>query len=173
MDMKQVLRLLAIICIFSGLAAAQARSKKPIEGVWKVAEIVSTGDGARTVSNPQPGLLIIAKKHYSYMYIPGEKARSPFAGDVVTQQEKLDAFDSFFANAGTYEQSGTVVTMTPLVAKNPGFEGGGYVRYQVRIEGENLWLTAKNNDFYFRKNGKILPAPGPAGESTIKFLRLE
>jgi hypothetical protein len=173
MDMMQVLRLLAVLCIFSVFAGAQARSKNSIDGVWQVSEILITGDGAKTISNPQPGLLIFAGKHYSYMYIPGDKERSPFVGDVVTQQEKVDAFDSFFANAGTYERSGTTLTMTPFVSKNPGFEGGGYVRYQIKIDANNLWLMAKNDDFYFRKNGKILPAAGPAGASTIKFKRIE
>ena len=173
MDTMLLLRLLAVLCIFSVFTGAQARSKNPIYGVWQVSEILITGDGAKTISNPQPGLLIFAGKHYSYMYIPGDKERSPFVGDVVTQQEKVDAFDSFFANTGTYERSGTTLTMIPLVAKNPGFEGGGYVRYQVKIDGNNLWITANNDDFYFRKNGKILPAPGPAGQSTIRFVRIE
>jgi hypothetical protein len=60
-----------------------------------------------------------------------------------------------------------------MVAKNPGFEGGGFARFQVRLEGSSLWLTSKTGDFSFRKNGRVTPAAGPPSETTIKLVRLE
>jgi hypothetical protein len=134
---------------------------------------VTTGAGADKVENPRPGLMMFGDKYYSIMYVPSDKERSPFIGDVVTEKEKADAFDSFFANAGTYELSGTTMTTTPLVAKNPGFEGGGFARFQVRVQGKELWMTSKNTDFSFRKNGSVVAAGGPASETTIKLVRVE
>jgi len=107
------------------------------------------------------------------MYIPSDQERSPYVGDVATDKEKIDAFDTFFANAGTYELAGTTLTTTPVVAKNPGFEGGGFARFQIRLEGNSLWLTSKTGDFSFRKNGRVTPAAGPPSETTIKLVRLE
>ena len=169
--MKRLIGVVLGICIFSAFAIGQKR--KQLEGTWKITEIVVTGDKAGKLTDPQPGLLMVGQKYYSFMYIPSDQVRSPYVGDVATQKEKIDAFDSFFANAGTYEVAGTTLTTTPLVAKNPGFEGGGFARFQIRLEGNSLWLTSKTGDFSFRKNGRVTPAAGPPSETTIKLVRLE
>jgi len=169
--MKRLVGVALAICVISVFTNGQKR--KQLEGTWKIAEIVVTGDKGGKLANPQPGLLMVGQKYYSFMYIPSDQERSPYVGDVASDKEKIDAFDSFFANAGTYELAGTTLTTTPMVAKNPGFEGGGFARFQVRLEGSSLWLTSKTGDFSFRKNGKVTPAAGPPSETTIKLVRLE
>jgi hypothetical protein len=172
--MRRIIGLVCLVFIASAVGVnGQKLSLKAIKGVWKVAEIATTGAGAGKVDAPRPGLMMFGERYYSIMYVPSDKERSPFVGDVVTEKEKADAFDSFFANAGTYELSGTTMTTTPLVAKNPGFEGGGFARFQVRVQGKELWLTSKNTDFSFRKNGSVVAAGGPASETTIKLVRVE
>jgi len=58
-----------------------------------------------------------------------------------TDAEKLAAYDSFIANSGTYEVSGSTLTTRPIVAKNPNFMSGGSVTYTYEIEGDTLRLT--------------------------------
>ena len=94
----RVVSLLAIL-LFASLAYAQ-NAKKPIEGVWKVTEIVVTGAGASNVGSPQPGLFIFTRGHYSMMSVPGNQPRALFKAEEPTNEEKIAAFDSFVANTG-------------------------------------------------------------------------
>lgn len=169
--MKQLLLVLFLIFIVSGFAYSQGRNK--IEGVWKVAEILITGNNAGKVSYPQPGLMMFGKKYYSIMYVASEQERPIYAGAAPTPEEKIAAFDSLLANAGTYEISGKTLTIRPTVARNPGFSGGGFATYQISFDGKALWLTNKNSDFNFRVGSKIVPLGGPPSETRVKLIRLE
>ncbi len=171
--MKRTIKALIAICIVSAVANAQGNSGKQIKGIWKVAEIKITGNNAGKVSNPQPGFIIFGRKYYSIMYVASDQERPVYAGAAPTTEEKIAAFDSLLANAGTFEISGKTLTIRPTVARNPGFSGGGFAVYQVRIEGKTLWLTIKNSDFNFRVGGKIVPLSGPPIETTMKLIRLE
>lgn len=170
--MKKLALILPILIVLSFLSG-QAFAKNLLEGVWKVSEIVITGNNASTMSNPQPGLIVFGKKYFSMMYVPSEKERPIYAGTSPTPNEKIAAFDSLVANAGTYELSGKTLTIRPTVARNPGFTGGGYATYTIRAEGKTVWLTIKNTAFNFRVGDKIVPLSGPASETTIKLTRLE
>lgn len=152
---------------------AQSGARKPIEGAWKVTEIVVTGADASNVPNPQPGLLIFAGRHYSIMHVTGTQPRKPFNAEDPTQQEKLAAFDSFVANTGTFELSGTTLTIRPVVARNPGFMAGGFDKYQIRIEGNTMSLTNKSTDFHLRKGDKVLQSSAPLSETRLKLVRIE
>ena len=43
-------------------------------------------------------------------------------------------------NSGTYELAGTTLTLRPVVAKSPTFQGG-VAHYTIKHDGNNLWLT--------------------------------
>jgi hypothetical protein len=59
--MVRVLKGLTLLVLCTTVVSAQSSTKKPIEGVWKVTEIVVNGANASTVANPQPGLFIFAR----------------------------------------------------------------------------------------------------------------
>ncbi len=101
--MFRILKGLTLLVLCTTAVSAQSSTRKPIEGAWKVTEIVVTGADASNVPNPQPGLIIFAQKHYSAMWVPGNQPRSLFKGEDPTDQEKIAAYDSFVANSGTYE----------------------------------------------------------------------
>jgi hypothetical protein len=72
--------------------------------------------------------------------------------------------DQLLANAGTYETSGDLITIHPLVAKIPVvMKPGANEVYQFRIEGKTLTLRQVRN------------ARGVAVDSapTFKFVRVE
>jgi len=169
--MNQIIKL--ILAIFLLTAFTNAQGKKSIEGVWKLAEIVVTGSGAATASNPQPGLIFFGKKHYSFMYVGSDKERPIYAGAAPTPEEKIAAFDSLIASSGNYEIAGTSMVIRPVVARNPGFAGGGFATYQFKLEGKTLWLTIKSSDFNFRVGDKVLPLGGALSETRMKLSRLE
>ena len=170
--MFRALKGLTLLVLCATVVSAQS-SKKPIEGAWKVAEIVVTGENESNVPNPQPGLIIFTQKHYSAMWVPGNQPRTLFKGDVPTNEEKVAAYDSFVANSGTYEVAEGTLTLHPIVARSPNFMAGGVSKYQLRIEGTTLWLTQKNRDLSVRTGDRVTPSSGPASEIRLKLSRVE
>ena|SRR5438477_4391915 len=171
--MSRILKGLLFAVLTVTLASAQTGAKKPIEGVWKVTEIAVTGANASSNANPQPSVFIFAQQHYSMMYVPGNKARTLYKADAPTNEEKIAAFDSFIANTGTYEISGSTLTIHPAVARNPNFMAGGLDKYQYRIEGTTLTLTEKSTDLTVRIGNRLVPASGPVSETRLKLVRVE
>ena len=131
------------------LVPVTAFGQQSLEGAWKAVETsITTPDSSWTVPASQPSLYIFAGQHYSMMFVLGAEPRQLFTGDAPivgslepTDAEKVAAFDSFVANSGTYEVSGSKLTTRPMVAKNPNFMSGGSVTHTYRIDGNNLWLT--------------------------------
>lgn len=152
------------------LCFAQARSTAPsIEGVWKVSEVITTGANAATVSNPQPGLVMFTRGHYSYTTVNGtqprpkvEPAKNP---NKLTDAEKIARYEQwnpFTANAGTYEVKGTALTRRPLVAKNEAvMTTNPPIVEEFKLDGNTLWLIGKS-------------APGqPFSETRTRLTRIQ
>jgi len=171
--MFRIMKGLTILVLFTTAISAQNSTKKPIEGVWKVTEIVVTGADAANVATPQPGLIIFARKHYSVIWIPGNQPRSLFKGEDPTNEEKIAAYDSFVANSGTYEVAGETLTLHPVVSRSPNFMAGGAAKNQFRIEGTTLWLIQKNTDLSVRIGDRVATSSGPASETRLKLTRVE
>jgi hypothetical protein len=148
-------------------AAPAAQTKSPIEGVWKVAEVQTIGGQTPgTNANPQPGLYIFTRGHYSIMTVNSDKPRTviPQGSPATTDKDKLALYEHwapFTANSGTYTISGSTLTTKPIVAKNEGvMQGTGQTR-EFKLEGKTLWLIAK-------------PPGGQAGaETRTKLTRVE
>ena len=113
-----------------------------IEGTWKPVEVVvdSGPDRGRHTTDVQPGLLIFTKRHYSMTFVQGFKAR-PLPTDSTTNEQLGLLFVPFTANAGTYRYTGSTVTLSPSVAKNPAVMAGKPISVVVRIKGDTLWAT--------------------------------
>jgi hypothetical protein len=171
--MENAMRLFAVMIVCGAVLGAQGTTRQPIEGVWKVNEMVVTGADASTVSNAQPSLFIFAKTHYSMMYVPGNKPRALSKAEDATTEEKLAAYDSFVANTGTYEVSGSALTIQPIVARNPNFMASGFDKYQFRIDGNTLSLTEKSTDLNLRIGQRVMPSKGAISEIRMKLVRLE
>ena len=113
-----------------------------IEGAWKPVEVVvdSGPDRGRHTTDVQPGLLIFTKRHYSMTFVQGFKARS-LPSDSTTSEQLAQLFVPFTANAGTYRHTGSGLTLSPTVAKNPAVMDGKPISVTVRIKGDTLWAT--------------------------------
>ena len=169
----QALRMAVLLAVVPAMAGAQSPARQPLEGAWKVVEVVVTGDRAENTPNPQPGLFIFGQKHYSMMWIRGAQPRAPYKAEEPTTEEKVTAFDSFTANTGTYDVSGSTISIRPMIARSPNFMAGGSSQYQFRAEGNNLWLTEKSADMRYRVAGKVVPPTRPPSETRLKLVRVE
>lgn len=171
--MTRTLKVLLLVTMLPTMLAAQSSSRGPLEGAWRVAEIVVTGADASNTPNPQPGLAIFTRTHYSFLWVPGNQPRTLFKAEVPTNDEKITAFDSLVGNTGTYEVSGTTLTIRPMVARFPNCMEGAFMRYQFRVDGNTLSLTQKSADVNCRIGQRAVPSSAPASETRWKLTRVE
>jgi hypothetical protein len=165
---RTVLIVVAVLSITTVVALGQ--SKPSIQGAWRRVEVTVTNPdptpGALTTgthTNVQPGLLIFTAKHYSVQIDTAAKPRTPFKVIAKPTPEEMSAGWGFYtANSGTYELSGSTVTMRPMVSKNPGNQGKGTNRATIKLEKDNLWFTLIEN-----ASGKIV------NPTTAKYVRVE
>jgi len=147
--------------------------QETLEGAWRVTEESFESPAASwTNTSPQPSLHIFAEQHYSIMLVPsgadgGSQPRELFPGNEPvlgsaepTDAEKVAAYDSFIANSGTYEVSGSSLTTRPMVAKSPNVMSGESLTYTYQIEGDTLQLT-------------LTPPWAPDTEQSFTLVRLE
>ncbi len=173
MKPTNLLNTLIALVFLPFMLSAQSSSKSSLQGAWKIVEVTYIDQDTSTNTNPQPSLIMFGKDHYSVLNIAGEKPRALFKGEQPTTEEKVSVYDSFFANAGTYEVNGSTLTTHPSVAKNPNFMAGGSAKFQYNIKGNTLWMTSRGGDFLFLIDGKLRPLSGPSSETRLKLSRVE
>jgi hypothetical protein len=157
--------LLGVGAVTSHELAAQPTSGS-LQGVWQVVEVTVTGPTPQTITipEPRPNLTILTAKHYSRVEIHAEGPR-PMLSDVTkaSADELRAAWGPFVGEAGTYEVSGNLITMRPIVAKNPAaMAPGAFTTWTYELTGETLRVTAKGNH-----NGPV------ANPVTVKARRVE
>jgi len=158
---------LALISITACTPAQPAESAgaaaNPFVGAWIITETsVTNANGTRVNENPEPGLYMFTQHHFSNMLIPGA-TRTPFSA-ARTDEERLAAYDNFFADAGTYEYTESTLTATNMIAKMPHVmppHATGPLTYQWRLDGDALIMTLR---------GGWAPR---GGEITYRLARLE
>jgi hypothetical protein len=142
----------------------------PLEGAWRATEI--RGPDGATLSDP-PSLYLFTGNHYSIMRVAGQQPRPTFAAPSPTDSEKITAFDTFIANAGSYELAGDTLIIQPIVSKHPNYMGGGQDKMQFRLAGDTLWLTGNSGNIRYLINGQLVPPTEPVTETTFRLIRLE
>ena len=146
--MNTCLRTIAIsltgLCLVSTVQA-----QGTLQGVWEVRERTQIeGDESTTISDPQPSLYLFTDHYYAIMFIPGTEPRPDLM--VVQQQlrqasgeDLVAAFNTFIANAGTYEVSGAKLTRNIVVARIPGAMGVTS-DWEYGVSGDTLTITSTN-----------------------------
>ena len=140
--------MLTLFLLLPGLALSQSNS--PIDGVWRVTEIVTTGANPSTISSAQPSLIIFVRGYYSWLHIGSATPRKQRAAAAtpgkLTDAEKIAAYEEwnpFTANSGTFEVKAKTLTRRRLVAKNEFAMGAAPpVIEQYKLEGDTLWITS-------------------------------
>lgn len=143
----------------------------PLEGAWGIVSIGVTGSDSPTNLMVQPSVYLFGDKHYSMMRVTGNQPRTLAAADSVTDAEKLAAYDSFIANAGTYEVADSTLTIHPLVARSPNFMSGGSDKYHFRVSGDSLWLSNTGADLKTMIGGQLVTPPGPPIATMLVLVR--
>jgi hypothetical protein len=160
--------LFTLFVFLHSIAIAQQGGTSPIDGVWRVTDVTSTGANPVKNPSPQPSLIIFARGHYSWLSVGGNTPRKDRGALATpgkpTDAEKIAAFEEwnpFTANAGTFEIKGSTLTRRPTVAKNAGVMASGANPnvQEFKIDGNTLTLTG--------------PIPGdPKGQSRLTLTRV-
>ncbi len=164
--MKRYLLLILGAALLTSDAITGQAKPQSIQGVWQATEVTIPGPTKQTIriSEPRPNLTVMTARHYSRVQVEAEGAR-PAVGDATkaSADELRAAWGPFYAEAGTYEVSGNLITMRPVAAKNPAaMTPGAFTTWSFKIEGSTLWVTAERN-----QNGPI------ANPVTVKSVRVE
>ena len=139
--MKRAIISLAIVVTGWPLAFT-AQAQNALNGAWKVVEITNEGgQNSGTATVQTPSLYIFADGYYSLMWITGDGNRPDFPPDTdVTDEEIVAAFNSFIGQSGSYEVSGSTITIHAIVSKVPG-STDNTTEIEYRFEGDTLYLS--------------------------------
>jgi len=139
---------LVLIALISSLAVAvtvsgqSSSSSTPLVGAWRVTEIADANGAPNT--NPQPGLYIFAKQHYSFVRINGAMPLPDYpSNDKATDAQKVTVFNQLYMNTGTYSVTGNKLATKAMVAKSKFAMGGTGNQYDFTVTGNNLVLTQR------------------------------
>ena len=146
-------------------------AKPPLEGAWSIVSIRVTGPDSAATTTVQPSVFLFGDKHYSMMRVTGNQPRTLAAKDSATDAEKLAAYDSFIANAGTYGVADSTLMIHPVVARSPNFMSGGSDKYHFLVSGDTLWLSNTGADFRTMIGGQLVTPPGARNATTLVLVR--
>ncbi len=159
------------IALLVSAACAPQLEVASIRGAWRLVHAEERdSSGKPSVKPVQSGFAFFTNNHYAVIWSQGSAPAAPFATPwAPTDAERLERFDAFTANAGTYQISGSTLTATPAVAKVPDFMGGS-ATYDFTLEGDTLSLT------YVRvvsRQGVPMSMYESGGRFEYRFVRLE
>jgi hypothetical protein len=138
--MKVKLILAALIVVVAAGVSGQQPSN-PLIGAWRVAEF---SDANGTIANPQPGLYIFARNHYSFVRIQGTRPLPDYpSNDKASDADKVAVFNALYMNTGTYTVTGNRLSTVAMVAKSKFAIGGSGNQYDFSISGNTLTLTQR------------------------------
>ena len=163
MATRLILVAMALVLVWSSVAAQRSASQAGIEGVWRAVEQTINGR-TLTGQNLGVGFHIYTKGYVAAVRESGVPPRPGFRSDgTPTAAQILAAYGPFVAQFGSYEISGDRIISQTLVAKNPENMNRAPGVQRFRVEGNTLILTSPYDK------------TGSAGERTIilRMVRVE
>jgi hypothetical protein len=132
--------LLAVLVVTVAAGGVRAQSAgTPVEGVWKaVDESWSAPDTAITVT-PQPAWFFFVGNRYSWSYVYVNTPRPHFGRGKPTAKQKIQAFNSFGSETGTFELKGdSMITHSVLTLDGSAGRRGSF---GYALHGDTMRVT--------------------------------
>jgi len=154
---------LLISLALAPIVSTFAQSRRSLEGVWQAVEVTLGGPQA-VIIKPGPNLTIFSARHYSRIDVQTDKPRPVLANPSSASAEELrETWGPLVAEGGPYERSDKLITLKPVVSKNPAAMAPGVsIVYSYKLEGATLSLRALSD-----RNGPV------ANPFTVKLVRIE
>src|SRR5690349_15948374 len=134
--LKWTLVVVVLAAVAATVSGQTSSSGSALMGAWRVTEFADAN--AAPITNPQPGLYIFTRQHYSFARIQGTRPLPPYpSNDKATDADKVAVFNLIYLNVGTYTVTGNVLATKAEVAKSAFAIGGGN-QYEFNVTGNNL-----------------------------------
>jgi hypothetical protein len=131
------LALCTVVVTVSGQSSATGN---PLVGAWRVTEFADAN--RPPITNPQPGLYIFTRQHYSFVRINGTRPLPDYpSNDKATDADKVAVFNALYLNSGMYTVTGNSLATRAAVAKSAFAIGGSGNQYEFTVTGNTLVLT--------------------------------
>jgi hypothetical protein len=131
-----------VVAVAVTVSGQSSSTNTPLVGAWRVTEVADAN--AAPITNPQPGLYVFTRQHYSFARIQGTKPLPAYpSNDKATDADKVAVFNALYLNTGTYTVTGNTLATKALVAKSAFAIGGAGNQYEFTVTGNNLVLTQK------------------------------
>lgn len=139
---KPALTAVFVLVVIAVTAYGQSSPPGPaLVGAWRVTEFADAN--AAPITNPQPGMYIFTRQHYSFARIQGTRPLPAYpSNDKATDADKVAVFNALYLNVGTYTVTGNTLATKAEVAKSAFAIGGGN-QYEFNVTGNNLVLTQR------------------------------
>ena len=131
-----IVAVVVALVLTQGIAQAQS-----IQGTWQLMA-GSAVDGTPWASHD--GLWTVGERHYSYVLVFSPEERQPLPPLEMpgqpTDAERMAFINHqgpFFAQAGTYDLSGTTITFHPIADKVEGPDGYPENIFELQFEGDD------------------------------------
>ena len=132
----------ALVAVAVTVSGQSSPTASPLVGAWRVTEVADAN--AAPITNPQPGLYVFTRQHYSFARIQGTRPLPAYpSNDNATDADKVAVFNALYLNSGTYTVTGNTLATKAMVAKSAFAIGGGGNQYEFNVTGNNLVLTQK------------------------------
>ncbi|MBI4552869.1 MAG: lipocalin-like domain-containing protein [Candidatus Latescibacteria bacterium] len=140
--MRHLIAMMLMSVYGIALLSCGQRGGAGVEGVWMMTSVAVTApDTTATLDTPGTGILILHNGHYSQVWMDANRRYSIPPSDL----EKVDAYDTFDASAGTYTLADSTLTLTPQVARDPSAVGVPSTTI-IQLTGETLVRRAERPD---------------------------
>ena len=137
-----VVALLALTGVAVTVYGQSPAAAGPLVGAWRVTKFADANGPA--IANPQPGLYVFTRQHYSFTRIQGTKALPEYpSNDKATDADKVAVFNALYLNSGTYTVTGNKLATKAMVAKSAFAIGGAGNQYDFAVTWNTLVLTQR------------------------------
>ena len=115
-----------------------------LEGAWTAVHIDAvTQDSTWTRDEDRPNMLLFSGGHWASMRVADDGSRAELPEDP-TDEQLLEAWRPFRASGGSYSVSGSTISSTTSIAKNPNSMGDDWDS-EFKMDGEKLVRVFSNS----------------------------
>jgi len=137
-----LMTLLGLFAVAVTVYGQSSATGNPLVGAWRVTEIADVN--GPPITNPQPGLYIFTRQHYSFVRINGTRPLPDYpSNDKATDADKVAVFNSLYLNSGSYTVTANRLATKATVAKSAFAIGGPGNQYEFTVTGNTLVLTQR------------------------------
>ena len=133
--------MIIVAAVFLGVSA---NAQNSLNGAWLATELVITGGDKAGVYTDLESIIIFSEEHFSMFTNVGDRPDFSNSEARVTDQQKIDLYESFIANSGVYNVSRGTLIRQLVFAENPR-DIGSTVESEYQRNGDTLIITTKDS----------------------------